>query len=67
MAKPLKPPVKIRPLDPDKPLMPTRSPALKAFDKNMPGQLTLDQMGAIELPEGEQISEPQAAAQENPL
>ena len=43
--------------------MPTRSPALKAFDRDMPGQLTLVDMGVIE----EQISEPRAAAQESLL
>ena len=43
-----------KPLDPDKPLAPYRPAKLKAFDKDMPGQLTLDDMGAIELPEEEQ-------------
>ena len=42
---------KIKPLDPDKPLMPTRltEPGHAKF-KDIPGQLTLDDMGAIELP-----------------
>lgn len=52
-GQPLKlyPPEKIKPLDPGKPLAPYRAPPLKAFDRDMPGQLTLDDMGAIELPE----------------
>ena len=51
-GQPLKlyPPERIRPLDPDKPLAPTKVPPLKAFDRDMPGQLTLDGMGTIELP-----------------
>ena len=48
----LKSPEKIKPLDPDKPLMPTslREPGHAKF-RDTPGQLTLDDMGAIELPE----------------
>ena len=51
-GEPLKlyPVEKIKPPDPDKPLCPTRVPPLKPFDRDMPGQLTLDDMGAIELP-----------------
>lgn len=51
-GQPLKlyPPERIRPLDPDKPLAPYRIPPLKPFDRDMPGQLTLDDRGAIELP-----------------
>jgi hypothetical protein len=41
---------KIRPLDPDKPLAASRVPALKAFDRKMPRQLTLEDMGVIEAP-----------------
>ena len=50
MAEPnkLRPAQKIRPLDPDKPLAPYRVPALKQFDRDMPGQLTLEDMGVIE-------------------
>lgn len=40
-----------KPLNPDKPLAPTRVPPLKAFDQNMPGHLALDDMGMIELPD----------------
>jgi len=36
------PPEKIRPLDPAKPLASFRAPALKAFDRQMPGQGMLD-------------------------
>jgi hypothetical protein len=36
------PPPKIRPLDPRKPLAPYRVPALKAFDRCMPGQGQFD-------------------------
>lgn len=50
-ANRLRPVERFRPLNPDKPLAPTRVPPLKAFDPDMPGQLTLDDMGAIELPE----------------
>jgi hypothetical protein len=38
----LYPPEKFKPLDPDKPLAPYRVPALKAFDRQMPGQGVLD-------------------------
>ena len=48
----LKPYRPIKPLGPDKKLMPTstRDPGHAKF-KDMPGQLTLDDMGAIGLPE----------------
>ena len=51
-GQPLKlyPPEHIKPLDPGKPLAPYSVPRLRAFDRDMPGQLTLDDMGAIELP-----------------
>jgi hypothetical protein len=40
-----------KPLDPDKPLAPYRVPPLKPFDRHMPGQLTLEDVGVIRVPE----------------
>jgi hypothetical protein len=44
-----KPPQKIVPLDPDKPLCPPRTPTLKTFDRKIPGQLVLDLSGDGEI------------------
>jgi hypothetical protein len=38
----LYPAERFKPLDPDKPLAPYRVPALKPFDRDMPGQGMLD-------------------------
>jgi hypothetical protein len=48
----LLPRVKFTPLDPGEPLMPTRAAVIPPGKfRDIPGQMTLDQMGAIELPE----------------
>jgi hypothetical protein len=64
MTRKLKPHSPIKPLDPDKPLMPTRisEPGHAKF-RDMPGQLTLEDMGAIEVPdESSPPKSPRAAA-----
>ena len=41
-ARQLYPFERFKPLDPDKPLAPTRAPQLKAFDRVLPGQGAFD-------------------------